>query len=244
MINGVLVLFGGPPAEYTSRLEPLGCKDVTVTDKKNDALNRIISDLNPRLVIIDSWFYLNATAYRIGRLLKLFPELNIAVVSLHDFPASRAPWFIWYGAKSYISLWEGEEEFKRGLRIVLEGKGYTSPKVQKIIDRFPEWPDTDNEMTGRQKECLDMLCCGFTAKQIGEVMQLSVRTVYNHLRGLYAVFNVHSRAEMTSFAASIGYVNSLDFRLSDRGKNNIKLPDWAVVKFKCDRYFSEFDNDD
>jgi hypothetical protein len=29
--------------------------------------------------------------YRIGELVKLFPKLNITVVSVHDFPVSRAP---------------------------------------------------------------------------------------------------------------------------------------------------------
>jgi hypothetical protein len=47
----------------------------------------------------------DGTPYRIGELVKLFPKLNIAVISVHDFPVSRAPWFIWEGAKSYLSLW-------------------------------------------------------------------------------------------------------------------------------------------
>jgi len=117
-MGGVLALSraAGLHTEIKNGLEELGFEDVTVTDK--DELNTIICNKNPRLVIIDSWFYQDGTSCRIGELVKLFPGLNIAVVSVHDFHASRAPWFIWEGAKSYLSLWKGYEEFQRGLRIV------------------------------------------------------------------------------------------------------------------------------
>jgi hypothetical protein len=105
-------------AEIKGRLEALGFHDVTVTGKENEALNTVICNKNPRLAMVDSWFYQDATPCRVGELARLFPKLNIAVVSVHDFPESRAPWFIWEGAKSYLSLWEGYEEFKRGLKVV------------------------------------------------------------------------------------------------------------------------------
>ena len=121
-------------AEFKAWLEKMGFEDVLVTGKKNDALNTVICDRKPRLVIIDSWFYRDGTPRRIGELLKLFPELNIAVVSLHDFPLSNAPWFIWEGARSYLHLWEGYGEFKRGFGIVRKGKAYIAPKVQSLTD--------------------------------------------------------------------------------------------------------------
>jgi hypothetical protein len=131
-------------AEYKRWLEKMGFADVAVTDKKNDALNTVICNKKPWLVIIDSWFYRDATPRRIGELHKLFPKLHIAVVSLHDYPLSNAPWFIWEGAKSYLHLWEGYEEYKRGFQIVREGKPYVAPKVQSLIDRCGEWrtPET------------------------------------------------------------------------------------------------------
>jgi hypothetical protein len=125
-MSGVLALTRAVElhAEYKRRLEELGFQDIPSSRmkcKKSDALNTIICNKNPRLVMIDSWFYQDATSCRIGELVRLFPKLNIAVVSVHDFSVSRAPSFIWEGAKPYISLWEGYEEFHRGLQIVREG---------------------------------------------------------------------------------------------------------------------------
>jgi len=226
-------------SDYKVWLEKMGFEDITVTGKKNDALNTVICNKKPWLVIIDSWFYRDGTSRRIGELLKLFPKLNIAVVSLHDLPLSNAPWFIWEGAKSYLHLWEGYGEFKRGFQIVREGKPYIAPKVQSLIDHCEEWPDTKNKMTKRQKECLVMLCCGLTPDQIGEALSVSRRTVYNHLYSLYAAFHVHNRTEMVALAWEMELVTAKDIQLYNRKKERKRdrpVPQWAAVKWKCDRF--------
>jgi len=168
-MGGVLALSRAAElhGEIQGRLEASGFQEVTVTDKENDELNTVICNKKPRLVLIDSWFYQDGTPCRVGDLVKLFPKLNVAIVSFHDFSVSRAPWFIWEGAKSYLSLWEGYGEFRRGLRIVREGGQYISPKVQRLIDLCDVWPDTKSRMTKRRKECLVMLCCGLIPVQIG-----------------------------------------------------------------------------
>jgi DNA-binding NarL/FixJ family response regulator len=226
-------------AEYKAWLEKMGFEDVSITGMKNDALNTVICNKKPRLVIIDSWFYQDGTSRRIGELLKLFPKLNIAVVSLHDFPLSNAPWFIWEEAKSYLHLWEGYGEFKRGFQLVREGKAYVTPKVQNLIDRCGEWPDIRNKMTKRQKECLVMLCCGLTQYQIGEVLNISRSTVNNHLYSLYSAFHVRNRSEMVALAWEMELVTAKDIQLYNRKKERRGdglVPQWAVVKRKCDRF--------
>jgi DNA-binding NarL/FixJ family response regulator len=238
MSGGILAVTGATKlhAEIKGRLEALGFEGVTVTGEKDEGLNKVICNKNPRLVIIDSRFYQDGTPHRIGKLAKLFPKLNIAVVSVHDFPESCAPWFIWEGAKSYLSLWEGYDEFKRGLKIVREGRHYISPKVRKLIDHL-EWHDTKNKMTKRQKECLVMLCCGCSTDQIGEMLHITKSTVYNHLNSLYSAFHVGCRAEMVALAWEMELVTPKDIRLYNKKKECSPLPEWAAVKKKCDRFY-------
>jgi DNA-binding NarL/FixJ family response regulator len=238
-MGGVLALSRavGLHTEIKGRLEAAGFEDVTITDKDNDELNTIICNKNPRLVIIDSWFYQDGTSCRLGELVKLFPELNIAVVSVHDFPVRRAPCFIWDGARSYLNLWEGNEEFQRGLRIVREGGQYISPKVQRLIDHYDEWPDTKNKMTKRQKVCLVMLCSGCIIDQIGETLHISKKTVYNHLNSLYSAYHVGSRSEMVALACEMGLVTPKDIQLYNRKKEFLPLPEWTGDKRKYDKFY-------
>ncbi|WP_461257719.1 helix-turn-helix domain-containing protein, partial [Treponema sp. R80B11-R83G3] len=97
-------------------------------------------------------------------------------------------------------MWEDNNEFYRGLRIVREGGQYISPKVQEMIDHFDEYPDANGKVTKKERECLVMLCSGFTIEQIMEELDIAKSTVYNHLNSLYKTFHVHNREEMIALA--------------------------------------------
>jgi hypothetical protein len=139
---------------YKKRLFEAGFTEVEATKEEKDSLNTVIGELNPRLVLIDSGFYRAGTPYMTGRLVKNFPKLNIAVVSLAEFPDDLAVWFIWHGAKSYISLWDdGYEEFYKGLGEIRRGKAYISPDVRRLIDGFDEWPELPRKLPGGRWKC-------------------------------------------------------------------------------------------
>jgi DNA-binding NarL/FixJ family response regulator len=162
------------------RLEELGFPKVDVTGEERDSLNFIINEKKPDLVLVGSAFYQAGTPLMTGRLLKRFPKLNIAALSVHEFPDSVAAWFMFYGIKSYVNLYEGFEEFHHGLQIVREGGEYISPGVKSLIDLFPEWPKTNIEATARLMEILVLLCNGFAAESIGAELHISRKTVYNN----------------------------------------------------------------
>ena len=217
-------------SHYKKELEVLGFRNVTHTSADKDGLNFIIGETKPWLVLMEAGFYQAATPYMTGELLRTFPKLNIAAVSLYDYPLTLATWFIWHGAKSYVNMWDGYEEFNRGLLVVRDGRQYISPLVQASIDRRGEWPDTRNKITCRQQECLIMLCCGFDPESIGKEMHISRKTVYNHLGILYNTFHARNREEMVSLAWELDLVTKQDIRFYDK-KHDVKaLPEWAEIK--------------
>jgi DNA-binding NarL/FixJ family response regulator len=220
---------------YRQKLLALGFQDVEVTGEEKDSLNMVINDLKPRLVLVESAFYQAGTPFMMGRLLKRFPKLNIAAVSLAEFPDSLAAWFIFHNVKSYLNLWEGYEEFSRGLEIIREGGVYISPRVRDVIDLFPEWPETNGEATARLMEVLVLLCNGFTAESIGKELHLSRKTVYNHMKRLYNTFDVQCRDEMVAKAWAFHLVTENDIRFLDRRQEAAPLPEWAAAKQKIDR---------
>jgi DNA-binding NarL/FixJ family response regulator len=210
-------------------LEACGFKNIEITAEEKDSLNMVINETKPRLILVGSGFYHAGTPYMMGRLLKLFPTLNIAAVSLHEYPDSIAVWFIWHGVRSYINLWEGYDEFHRGLGIVRDGGEYISPRVKAVIGRYPEWPDTSNKITSRLMGILVLLCNGFTAESIGEELHLSRKSVYNDMDRLYDVFDATCRDEMVAKAWAYQVVTVKDMCFYDRRKE-ISLPEWARIK--------------
>jgi DNA-binding CsgD family transcriptional regulator len=176
----------------------------------------------------------------LGQLLEQLPGLNIAAVSLGEFPDSLAAWFIWHGVKSYVNLWEGYEEFCTGMREVRMGNEYIAPRVQQVLDDFPEWPETFTHATKRQMEVLVLICNGFTPERIGETLHISRRTVNWHLLDLYRVFHTQNREELVRVAFTLKLVNRRDLLFYDRDKRTAPLPEWAAVKQKADRRIGEW----
>jgi hypothetical protein len=82
-----------------------------------------------------------------------------------------------------------------------------------------------------------MLCYGCNIDQIGEALHISRKTVYNHLNSLYGTFHAGSREEMIALAWEMELITPKDIRLYNRKKERRQLPEWAVVKKKCDRFY-------
>jgi DNA-binding CsgD family transcriptional regulator len=219
---------------YKRSLEEAGFKDAELTGEEKDSLNMVIAEKKPRLLLVGSGFYHAATPYMMGRLLELFPKLNIAAVSLGEFPDDIAVWFIWHGVKSYLDFWEGEKEFYSGLEEVRNGKPYISRNVRHLIDLFPSWPDVEDKATKRHLEVLVLLCKGLMIQEIGSLLHISRNCVTAHLKHMYKIFHVRNREEMVSMAWELGLVTSRDC-FYRRKKDNWPLPEWAAVKQKTSR---------
>jgi DNA-binding NarL/FixJ family response regulator len=220
---------------YRKRLIDAGFKDVEATGEEKDSLNFVINEKNPHLMLVDSGFYHAGTPYMMERLLKTFPKLNIAAVSLGEFPDYLAVWFIWRGVKSYLNFWEGYEEFYQGLEEVRQGRPYISPDVQRLMDEFGEWPDTSSKVTRRQMEVLILVCNGFTAESIGKTLYISRATVNWHLDKLYKTFHADGREALIRAAFALKLVTDKDLIFYDREKQIEPLPDWAAVRKKLNR---------
>ncbi|MDR3170433.1 MAG: LuxR C-terminal-related transcriptional regulator [Treponema sp.] len=177
-------------------LKIVGFQNVVVTSEEKDSLVRVINDMKPRLVFIESCFYEAATPYMTGRLLRDFPKLRIAAFSVGEFPDDLAVWFYFHGVKNYINFRDGMCEFKRGIQKILLGEEFRSKKVQRRIDLRTEIPKPAYSFTNRQMEVLLLLCNGFTTDEVGDVLHISRRTVETHKTDLYAVFHVRNEREL------------------------------------------------
>jgi len=239
VVSRAIILF----PQMEQRFKELGFKNVTLTGVRLDGLNMVINNVDPSLLIIASDFYQAGTPYMVGEMHKLFPDKNMAVISLRDYPMRLAPWFIWHGAKSYVDLWEGYDEFHHGLRIVRDGGKYVSPKVKKIIDSEEEWPDTTNKVfTKRMQESLILLCCGYKSEEIGEELHIARKTVNRHLDRLYDIFHADNREEMVSIAWELELVTKEDIRFHRERPYNFKLPEWAVISKRINNKYQISNN--
>jgi len=188
---------------YKQRLETLGFYNVTVTDLERDALNSLINDMKPSLILMSARFYHCCTPYHMGQLKKKFPKIKMAAVSVGEYPVDVAMYFIINGVKSYINSFEGLDQFYKGLVALADGRDYISPEVIERIKIRNEIPEPSGNITERHREILRLICCGFTENEIAETLHISRRTVTTHKTEIYKTLNIRNPVELVRSALTI-----------------------------------------
>ena len=215
---------------YKDQLEKLGFHDVSCTGTDRDALNSILCEMKPDLMIISARFYQRSTPFMMGELLKLFPGLNIAAVSLDEYPEDLAMYFILNGVKSYVAFSDGIEEFNKGLAAIRNNKKYISPAVIERINMRPEDPEPAGNITGHNKEIIMHICNGYRDIDIAETLHISRRTVTTHKTEIFRSLNVRSSNELIRVAEYLGYIKQKGMFFYPKDFVLTPLPEEKILK--------------
>jgi DNA-binding NarL/FixJ family response regulator len=100
------------------------------------------------------------------------------------------------GASGYILKTAESREIVRAVRATAAGQSAIDPAVApRLIARLRRPATGADTLTERELEVLRRAARGLTNKQIGADLQISDRTVQNHLANIYAKLGVASRTE-------------------------------------------------
>jgi NarL family two-component system response regulator LiaR len=100
------------------------------------------------------------------------------------------------GATGYILKTAESREIVRAVRATAAGQSAIDPAVApRLIARLRRPPAGGDTLTERELDVLRRAARGLTNKQIGADLQISDRTVQNHLANIYAKLGVASRTE-------------------------------------------------
>ena len=105
------------------------------------------------------------------------------------------------GASGYILKTAEGQEIARAVRATAAGQAAIDPAVApRLIARLTRPAPQAETLTERELEVLRLAARGQTNKQIGAALQISDRTVQNHLANIYAKLAVASRTEAVTAA--------------------------------------------
>jgi len=193
---------------YQKQCEELGFKNVTITAKEKDALNMLIREIKPDLVIIGASFYKCCTPYMVGELKRKFTKLNIVAVSIGcDYPPELGMYFIINGAKGYITSTDGLDQFYIGLEEIRKGKEYLSPSAKERIDIRSEYPMPVELITKRRLEIIRCVCNGFSDSESADTLGISTRTVSNEKKIIFTSLNLRNEKELIRVANYMKWIN-------------------------------------
>jgi len=165
------------------------------------ALFQAIAELRPNLLVMDvnmPDFEPVAAAHKIRA---EHPELKILVVSAYDDQAYVVG-LLSAGVNGYHLKDQPLADLQLAVRRILDGGRWISdPLVNRLVDHHAASTEAGNSLTRRQRELLYLLTQGYNNQKIALVMDLSIKTVENHLTALYRAIGVESRLEANNYAS-------------------------------------------
>ena len=165
--------------------------------------------LKPDVIVADiSMPHLNGIEAMI-QLKREDPQVKVVFLTMHQEPA-YARRALQEGASGFVLKHSASSELSTALRAALKGKIYITPSLaSEVLDsmRHPDdSPDPASRLTPRQREILQLLVEGQSAKQIAATLSISARTVEFHKYQMMESLGIHNSAELIHFGIKSGVV--------------------------------------
>jgi DNA-binding NarL/FixJ family response regulator len=182
------------------------CEIVGQASDGREAIDLCLKE-RPDLVILDIMLPgLNGVEVLL-RLKDDLPGCRILVISGMDNPVVIQR-LINSGADGIVRKNSGLQVFYEGLRRVLDGKVYHCPETLKFMRQMELSPIGDlRKLSSREREVLQLLAEGHTAREIGTRLTISSKTVENHRQNLMQKLGIHDVVGLTRFAIKNGLVS-------------------------------------
>ena len=123
------------------------------------------------------------------------------------------------GAAGYVMKETASDDIFQAIRETSKGNAYFSPTIAQRLAR--QWRNCESgpkteaasrmaapALTSRQTEVLQLIAEGYSSKQIGNLLLLSIKTVEKHRQMLMSKLDIHEIATLTRYAVSSGIVES------------------------------------
>jgi DNA-binding NarL/FixJ family response regulator len=141
------------------------------------------------------------------------PDVRVVIVTTFEeddyvFGALAA------GASGFLLKRTGPEELIEAIKTVADGEALLSPSVtRRVIERMAREPnraepDTESleELTGREREVLELMARGCTNAEIGERLVIEESTVKTHVKRILMKLGLRDRVQAVIFAYENGVI--------------------------------------
>ncbi len=164
------------------------------------ALLEMMARLRPDLLVVDVAMPDFEPVAAVKRIKAEHPNLKVLVVSAYDDEAYVVG-MLEAGVDGYHLKDQPLADLQLATQRILAGDRWISgPLVGRLVRRHAAPPDPSlPQLTARQRELLRLLAQGCDNRKIAGAMDLSIKTVENHLTRLYRVLGVYSRLEALNY---------------------------------------------
>jgi len=173
---------------------------------------KLANKLKPDMVIMDVAMPELNGLDAVRQILSEHPQIKVIALSMH---ADRryVTGMLSAGASGYILKHCAFEELVHAIHIVRSNQFYLSPAIAGIVvkelaqsrkSRKRQPTPAAQSLTSREREVLQLIAEGHSAREIAQRLHLSVKTVETHRRQMMQKLDIHSVADLTKYAIREG----------------------------------------
>ncbi len=166
----------------------------------------MISERAPEVVLLDVHFPGGGGRAVIEAVKETNPEVKFLAISVSDAPEDVVD-VVHAGARGYVTKSIRGPELVAAIEKIASGDAVFSPKLAGfVLDAFTALTpaDVDDELaslSAREREVLQHIARGYTYRETGEALFISVKTVETHVGSVLRKLQLTNRNELTRWAA-------------------------------------------
>jgi DNA-binding NarL/FixJ family response regulator len=181
--------------------------DVVGTAGDGKALVSEAARLRPEVLVIDISMPGGNGIDAFREIRKIVPGIRAVFLTMHHDSDYAAKAFE-VGASGYVLKESALGELVTAIREATAGRTYVSPliagELMTVYREGTKGTGPAAKLTGRQREILQLLVDGYTAKAIASKLQISPRTVEFHKYNMMAEWDLSTTVELIRFAIKHG----------------------------------------
>lgn len=178
----------------------------TVEDGR--ALMDATKKLHPDVVVADISMPLLNGIEAVRQIKKNDPAVRVIFLTMHPDVTYAVEAFN-AGASGYVLKHSAPSELVNAIHEVLKGRTYVTPMIAgELIETYKKGDNVGNveisKLTTRQREVLQLLVEGKSAKEVAGLLNISTRTVEFHKYKMMEMLSIKTSPELVKFAIKNG----------------------------------------
>jgi DNA-binding NarL/FixJ family response regulator len=175
-------------------------------------LVRSAAELKPDVIVIDIAMPILNGLDAGERVKEMLPDVKLVYLTMNSDPELAAEAML-RGASGYLLKTCAASELVVAVRAVLRGKSYMCSALSKENVNCLIWErkhavSRDEKLTPRQCEVLQLLAEGKVMKEVGDILNMSTRTVAFHKYRIMDALGAKSNAELVRYAVKSHMVST------------------------------------
>jgi len=179
----------------------------TVSDGR--ALLKAANELEPDVVVVDIGMPLLNGLDAGEQLKSVQPQIKVIILTQNREPRFAVEAFR-RQASAYLLKDSAASELTTAIREALQGRSYVSPAIAKAMVDETQAPNAvpgiARDLSGREREVLQLLAEGKSMKEVAAVLDISPRTVEFHKYRIMELLGVKTNAELVQQAIKLGLI--------------------------------------